>query len=104
MGRTRPELYEVFKQLVSVFKALRPQALTKIANVAVTFNPLQYAARTMSHNSPILVSLYEADIDYHLVDLRSGVPAQKISFLFGQSMAGDRRAEDPEALCGGRGP
>ena len=70
-GRVRSELYDVFKQLVTVFNAIHPPSLSDITEIAVTFNPLQYAARTLSHNSPILVALYESDIHYELCDPRT---------------------------------
>jgi beta-galactosidase len=82
-GRVHPELYDVFKQLVGVFGRMHPPTLAKIADVAVTFNPLQYAARTLSHNSAILVSLYDADIDYDLYDPRLGSCKKKLLFYSG---------------------
>ncbi|MFZ5801900.1 MAG: beta-galactosidase [Candidatus Omnitrophota bacterium] len=82
-GRVHGELYEVFKQIVSVFHQMQPATLSKLTDVAVTFNPLQYAARTLSHNSPIMVSLYEADIDYDIFDSRTGLCDKKILFYSG---------------------
>lgn len=77
-GRIRGELYDVFKQLVKAFKALKPTSLKKLTEVAVTFNPLQYAARTLSHDSPILKALYDADVDYEMCDPRFNVPSKKV--------------------------
>jgi len=82
-GRVHDELYDVFKQMVSVFKKVQAPSLTKLTDVAVTFNPLQYAARTLSHNSPILVSLYESDIDYELYDPRNPSCDKKVLFYSG---------------------
>lgn len=82
-GRVRGELYDVFKQLVKAFKALRPTSLEKLSEVAVTFNPLQYAARTFSHNSPILKALYDGDVDYEMCDPRFGIPDKKVLFYSG---------------------
>lgn len=82
-GRVRPELYEVFQELVRVFKQMDPPSLEKLTDVAVTFNPLQYAARTLTHESPILVALYNADIDYELYDPRTGIPRAKVLFYSG---------------------
>lgn len=82
-GRVRGELYEVFKQIVSVFKQLNPPSLKKLTDVAVTFNPIQYAARTLSHNSPILVALYQADVDYEICDPRFEIPSKKVLFYSG---------------------
>lgn len=67
-GRVRGELYEVFKQLVTVFRKIQPPSMKKLTGIAVTYNPIQYAARTMSGNSPVLVALNKADIDYSLCD------------------------------------
>lgn len=67
-GRVRPELYEVFTQIVSVFNKMYPPTLTKLNEIAATYVPLQYAARTLGGNSPVTVALYDADIDYTLYD------------------------------------
>ena len=82
-GRERSELFEVFKQMVTVFKRLNPATLTKITDVAVTFNPLQYAARTVTHNSPVMVALYESDADYDIFDPRLGICERKVLFYSG---------------------
>lgn len=82
-GRVRPELYEVFKQVVSIYQQIHPPTLEKINSVAVTFNPLQHAARSLSHNSPILTALYESDVDYDLYNPRVGKCAKKCLFYSG---------------------
>lgn len=82
-GRVREELYAVFKELVTTYKRINPPTLTKLTDVGVTFNPLQYAARTLTHNSPILVSLYECDIDYEVYDPQTMVCDKKFLFYSG---------------------
>ncbi|HPW64935.1 MAG TPA: beta-galactosidase, partial [Candidatus Omnitrophota bacterium] len=82
-GRVRGELYDVFKQIVRAFKALKPASLRKLTEVGVTFNPLQYAARTLTHNSPILQALYKGDVDYEVCDPRRSVPQKKVIFYSG---------------------
>lgn len=82
-GRVRGELYDVFKQIVTAFKQLKPTSLEKLTDVAVTFNPLQYAARTMSHNSPVLKALYQGDVDYEMCDPRFPLPKKAVIFYSG---------------------
>lgn len=82
-GRTRGELFDVFKEVVTIYNRLQPASLEKICDVAVTFNPLQYAARTVTHNSPVPVSLYEADADYEIYDPRKPRCKNKILFYSG---------------------
>ncbi len=82
-GRVRGELYDVFKQIVTAFKQLKPTSLTKLTEIGVTFNPLQYAARTLTHNSPILVALYQGDVDYDMCDPRRKLPKKKVLFYSG---------------------
>ena len=82
-GRIRGELYEVFKQLVSVFRQMHPPSLKKLTDVGVTFNPIQYAARTLSARSPVLVALYESDVDYNLYDPRTMSCECKVLFYSG---------------------
>lgn len=82
-GRTRPELYDVFKQMVDVFKRMDPPALTKLVDVSVIFNPLQYAARTLTQGDLVSHCLYKADIDYDLCNPGLGKPKSKILFYSG---------------------
>lgn len=82
-GRVRGELYDVFKQLVTVFGKIHPPTLKKLTEIAVTYNPLQYAARTMSGNSPVLVALNKADVDYSLCDPRTMSCEEKFLFYSG---------------------
>jgi beta-galactosidase len=65
-GRVRGELYDVFKNLVSLYRKIYPPTLKKINEIGVTFNPIQYAARTVSGSTPVLVALCGSDIDYEL--------------------------------------
>ncbi len=82
-GRVRGELYEVFKQLVKIFQEIHPPTLSEIVDVAVTFNPIQYAARTFSHNGSILTALYDSDVNYELWDPRLGKCTKKFLFYSG---------------------
>lgn len=82
-GSPREELYEVFRNLVRIYHLMRPYELDKLTDIAVTFNPLQYAARTLPAENKILMSLRKADIDYDLFDPRTGVSQRKIVFYSG---------------------
>ena len=82
-GRVRGELFQVFKDMVRIYKKMQPPTLTKLTNVAVTLIPIQHAARTATHNSPILIQLYDADVDYDLYDPRLPPPHQPILFYSG---------------------
>ncbi|HLD50095.1 MAG TPA: beta-galactosidase [bacterium] len=82
-GRVRGELFEVFKQLVAVFREMHPPSLSKMTGIAVTFNPIQYAARTLQPTPPVLTALYESDLDYEFWDPRSGASGKKYLFYSG---------------------
>lgn len=82
-GRVRGELYEVFKQMVTVFNQIHPPSLEKINHVAVTINPLQYAARTINQSTTVLQTLYESDVDYELYNPQLGVCDKKFLFYSG---------------------
>jgi hypothetical protein len=82
-GRVRGELYDVFKQLVSVFNEIHPPSLTKVTDVAVTFNPLQYAARTITSQVPVLDALTEGDVDYEFCDPNLEICDKKVLFYSG---------------------
>ncbi|MCB9799731.1 MAG: beta-galactosidase [Candidatus Omnitrophica bacterium] len=82
-GRVRGELFQVFKEMVTIFNKMHPPTLQKLNHIAVTFNPIQHAARTLTHNSPILVSLYDSDVDYELYDPRTPLCDKEILFYSG---------------------
>lgn len=82
-GAKREDLFKVFKEMVSVYKQINPPTLKKEIDIAVTFNPLQYAARTMPYDSQSLVALYEGDIDYETYDPRDGICQKPFLFYSG---------------------
>ncbi len=96
-GRVRGELYEVFKQLVGIFNEIHPPSLEKINGIAVTLNPLQYAARTITHNMPVLQTLYEADVDYDIYNPELGVCAKKFLFYSGNQWLSEKAQKNLRA-------
>jgi beta-galactosidase len=82
-GNPRPELTSVFKALIGIFYAMKPYECAKITDVAVTFNSLQYAAKTVPQNGHIGCSLYDADIDYEFFDPHTGRIDKPILFYSG---------------------
>lgn len=96
-GRRRSELYDVFKGLVKMYQKINPPVLTKLSDISVTFNPLQYAARTFLQDSSILTALYDADIDYDLFDPSMGYPQKKIVFYSGNQWLSRKAHENLRA-------
>jgi beta-galactosidase len=90
----RHELYEVFKGLVDLYHKMEPYRLTKMTDVAVTFNPTQYAARTLPSDNKILTALYDADIDYDLFNPATGAINKKIVFYSGNQWLSRRAHEN----------
>jgi hypothetical protein len=70
LGRIRPDLYQVFAQIVSLYSALDPSTLEKEVEIAATFDPLQQAA--VHPESDLLSGLYKAGLDYDFYDLSLG--------------------------------
>ncbi|HSL42798.1 MAG TPA: beta-galactosidase [Anaerolineales bacterium] len=66
-GRTRPDLFEVFQQLTSLYNEIEPASLNKLTHTAVTFNILQRGTQQLDKD--VLQSLYQADIDYEFFDV-----------------------------------
>ncbi|HKY56238.1 MAG TPA: beta-galactosidase [Anaerolineales bacterium] len=66
-GRTRPDLFEAFQQITSLYHEIDPASLVKQTNTAVTFNTLQRG--TERPGQDLLQSLYQADIDYEFYDV-----------------------------------
>ena len=96
-GRVRQELYDVFKGLVQIYNRMKPYQLKKIANIAVTLNPIQYAARTMPLESQILNSLYDADIDYELFNPEISNSEKPITFYSGNQWLSRKAQENLRA-------
>lgn len=82
-GRPRHELTSVFTDMVRTFNHIKPYACTKLTDIAVTFNPIQYAVKTMPKSGTVLHSLYDADIDYEFEDVRNISGKRKILFYCG---------------------
>jgi hypothetical protein len=66
-GRTRPDLFEAFQQITSLYHEIDPASLVKLTRTAVTFNTLQRG--TERPGQDLLQALYEADIDYEFYDV-----------------------------------
>ncbi|MGB8981607.1 MAG: beta-galactosidase [Anaerolineales bacterium] len=66
-GRTRPDLFEAFRQVTALFHEIDPASLTKLTGTAVTFNTLQRG--TERPGQDLLQALYQADIDYEFYDV-----------------------------------
>ncbi len=82
-GRTRPDLFAAFRQIVDVYRAVDPPRLVKQTGLAVTFDPLQRA--TERPGRALLHSLYEADIDYDFWDVSRGVTDRPLALYAGGS-------------------
>ena len=62
---------------------MKPYACKKITDIAVTFNPLQYAVKSLPNKDSILHVLYDADIDYEVDDVRFLKGEKKVLFYSG---------------------
>jgi len=80
-GRTRPDLFEVFQQITTLFQVVDPASLVKRTHTAVTFNTLQRG--TERPGQDLLQSLYEADIDYEFYDVDQEGCDQPLLFYAG---------------------
>ncbi|MGE5221593.1 MAG: beta-galactosidase [Omnitrophica WOR_2 bacterium] len=80
-GRTRPELFNVFSELVNLYREIDPASLVKLAETAATIDPLQQAA---AHpESEVLQALYETDVDYEFFDTNTGKNSKPLLFYAG---------------------
>lgn len=82
-GRTRPELFNTFKQITALYEALDPTTLEKLSDTAVTYDPLQRS--TQRPGQELLQSFYVADIDYEFFDLNGQMTDKRIAFYAGGS-------------------
>ncbi len=82
-GRTRPDLFQVFQQVTSLYHEIEPASLVKLTNTAITFDVLQRG--TERPGQELLQSLYQADIDYEFYDVDWENCDQPILFYAGGS-------------------
>src|SRR5688572_3825259 len=80
-GRTRPDLFEAFKQVTELYHEIEPTSLVKLTHTAVTFDPLQRG--TERPGQELLQALYQADIDYEFYDVNREKCEQPILFYAG---------------------
>ncbi len=89
-GRTRPELYQVFKQIVEILRHAQPAKWEKLTEIAVTYHPIQYASKSLSHGSPILTAMYDYDLDYEVFDPEHGDCKKPFLFYEGNQWLSER--------------
>lgn len=68
-GAARPELFEVFRQIVALYRELDPPSLRKVAACAVALDVLRQAAWIERSDSPVLGGLHAAGLDYCCYDV-----------------------------------
>ncbi|RPI33617.1 MAG: hypothetical protein EHM70_05465 [Chloroflexota bacterium] len=66
-GYKRLDLFDAFKQIVSLYRKIDPASLVKLTSTAVTFDPLQRA--TQRPGQDLLQALYQAGLDYEFFDV-----------------------------------
>jgi hypothetical protein len=84
-GQVRHELYDVFRDLVRVFKEVLPHRLEKMTEIGVSFYPMHFTTRSIAKEDALLKSLYDADIDYDFVDFEKEFSKKKVIFYAGAS-------------------
>lgn len=82
-GRIRPDLFAAFQQITRLYDRLDPTTLEKVAEIAVTFDPLQRS--TTRPGQDLLQSLYDADLDYEFFDLDGSLSSKPVVFYAGGS-------------------
>lgn len=82
LGAVRPDLWEVFADLVRVYRELDPPSLEKQVHAAVTVDPVERTAR-LGSGERLRRALYEADLDYDPFDVATGRLARPLLFYGG---------------------
>ncbi len=90
LGRTRPNLYRMVGDLVTLFRALDPPTLEHVTPAAVTVDPLHQTARFDDQSDVVLQALYDADIDYTCFDVATGQVAKPVLFYAGGAWLSQR--------------
>lgn len=82
-GRTRPELYATFQQIVNLCRKIDPPALQKLTDTALALDILDRSSEIGGFSDPVLTALYQADVDYECCDLATGRIAKPLLFYSG---------------------
>jgi hypothetical protein len=90
-GRTRPDLFDAFQQITTLYHEINPASLIKMTDTAVTFNALQRG--TERPGQDLLQSLYQADIDYEFYDVDREGCNQTLLFYTGGSWLSESAQE-----------
>ncbi len=69
-GRTRPELFGTFMNIVSAFQQVQPASLQHCCNIGVTIDPLQRSL--VKPGEAVLKAFYDSGLDYEFFDLWAG--------------------------------
>jgi hypothetical protein len=80
-GRTRPDLFTVFQQIVSLWAELDPPSLTKLTSLAVTHDALQRG--TVRPGQELLQALYAVGLDYEFFDVIRGAVSKPVLIYAG---------------------
>lgn len=85
-GRTRPELFEVFKQITSLYQRIDPPSLEHLCCVTVTSDPTQRAVVKTSEK--FMKAIYLTGLDYQFFDLEVNECSQPLVFYSGREWMG----------------
>jgi hypothetical protein len=85
-GRTRPELFEVFKQIVEIYERVAPPTLEHLSRLFVSADPTQRAV--VKTNEKFMKALFSTRIDFEFFDLEVGECSQPLVFYSGREWLG----------------
>ncbi len=88
-GRVRPELYEPYRQVVEVYRAMAPAEAEKLTVSAVTFDVLQQAAQQPGQE--MLRAFYQAGLEYEFFDPACTTWTKPLMFYAGARGSARRR-------------
>ncbi len=81
-GRRQREVFNVFKELVSLYRQVDVPSLRRLTNTGATFY-LRHQVMPAIEHDPTLAALYEAGIDFTFFDVERGKPAPEVLFYTG---------------------
>jgi hypothetical protein len=90
-GRVRPELYDVYRQVVGLFREMDPTASVRLTSTSVTFDLLQQASQRPGQE--LLTEFYKADIDYDFYELGKGKIRNPLLFYCGGAWLSSKSQE-----------
>lgn len=101
-GYKRPELFDSFQTIVTVFQEIEPAKLTRLTATAITEDEGHFQAESMGHKNIVAHALYQSGIAFQSYDVLQPSPDCQMLFYAGPEwMAAERHKRLAQSVATG---